>query len=303
MGLTYSVDKVDKDGRELLTYGTKDFPIAFFDDDLTIVKVPWHWHDELEIVIITAGSVNVHIANREFLLSAGEGYFSNSGILHSATLESKNGHQHALVFDPRTIAHPGDLIWKTYVDPTVGNPSLPFIKLSPSVPWQKDIIKYSDNAWTQGAFEKKDFPINVREQLTKVFSIITSHMDLLQNESIYTDRFQKDEIRTKKCLIFIENNYASPITIEDIAKSAGISISSCLRLFKVVLGTTPIKYLLKYRLQRICESLENDPETTISNVVFSNGFSDATYFNRCFKKEYGMTPTEYILKTIRLKER
>ena len=123
-----------------------------------------------------------------------------------------------------------------------------------------------------------------------------------QYASIYTDRFQKDEIRTKKCLIFIENNYASPITIEDIAKSAGISISSCLRLFKVVLGTTPIQYLLKYRLQRICESLENDPETTISNVVFSNGFSDATYFNRCFKKEYGMTPTEYILKTIRLKE-
>lgn len=178
MGLTYSLDKVDKDGRKLLTYGTKDFPIAFFDDDLTIVKVPWHWHDELEIVIITAGSVNVHIANREFLLSAGEGYFSNSGILHSATLESKNGHQHALVFDPRTIAHPDDLIWKTYVDPTVGNPSLPFIKLSPSVPWQKDIIKYSYNAWTQEAFEKKDFPINVREQLTKVFSIITSHMDL-----------------------------------------------------------------------------------------------------------------------------
>lgn len=42
MGLTNSVDKVDKDGRELLTYGTKDFPIAFFDDDLTVVKVPWH---------------------------------------------------------------------------------------------------------------------------------------------------------------------------------------------------------------------------------------------------------------------
>ena len=55
MSLSYSVDKVDKDGREMLTYGTKDFPIAFFDDDLVKVSVPWHWHDEFEVVIITEG--------------------------------------------------------------------------------------------------------------------------------------------------------------------------------------------------------------------------------------------------------
>ena len=40
MGLSYSTDKTDETGKELLTYGTADFPIAFFDDDLTIVKVP-----------------------------------------------------------------------------------------------------------------------------------------------------------------------------------------------------------------------------------------------------------------------
>ena len=294
MGLTNSVDKVDKDGRELLSYGTKDFPIAFFDDDLTMVKVPWHWHDELEIVIITEGTVNIHIANREFSLSAGDGYFANQGILHSATLETRTGHQHALVFDPRIIAHPDDLIWNTYVEPIIDSHSLPFIKLSSSVPWQKNIIKYSDHAWIQGAYERKDYPINVREQLTKVFAIISSNMELLQNESVYTDRFQKEELRIKKCLVFIENNYASSVTIDDIAKSADISVSSCLRLFNDVLGTTPIKYLLKYRLQKICEELENDPDASISRVVFSNGFSDATYFNRCFKKEYKMTPSEYI---------
>ena len=42
MGLSYSTDKTDETGKELLTYGTPDFPIAFFDDDLTMVKVPWH---------------------------------------------------------------------------------------------------------------------------------------------------------------------------------------------------------------------------------------------------------------------
>ena len=302
MGLTNSVDKVGKDGRELLTYGTIDFPIAFFDDDLTKVKVPWHWHDELEIVIITEGTVNIHIANREFTLSAGDGIFVNQGILHSATLETKTGHQHAMVFNPRTIAHSDDLIWKTYMAPTLGNPNLPLIKLSSSIPWQKEILKLSDNAWTQGAYEKKDYPIHVREQLTRVFAIISSHMELLQNESVYTDRFHKDELRIKKCLTFIENNFASSITIDDIAKSADISVSSCLRLFKDVLETTPIKYLLKYRLLKICEELNKNPGTTISNVAYSNGFSDATYFNRCFKKEYKITPSEYISQVVRLNE-
>ena len=84
MALTQSVDKVDESGREVLTYGTEYFPIAFFDDDLTKVAVPPHWHDELELIIIIKGKVHVRIAGSEFLLSAGEGYFANSGILHAA---------------------------------------------------------------------------------------------------------------------------------------------------------------------------------------------------------------------------
>ena len=43
MALTHSVDRVDETGRELLTYGTPDYPIAFFDDDLSRVAVPPHW--------------------------------------------------------------------------------------------------------------------------------------------------------------------------------------------------------------------------------------------------------------------
>ena len=86
MALSYSVAQVDENGRELLTYGTLPFPIAFFDDDLTVVSVPYHWHDELEFVIITEGRVQARIAGKEFTLSAGDGYFANSGVLHGETL-------------------------------------------------------------------------------------------------------------------------------------------------------------------------------------------------------------------------
>ena len=296
MALSYSVDKTDGSGRELLTYGTSDFPIAFFDDDLTKVKVPWHWHDEFEIIIITEGSVCVQIANSSFVLNKGEGYFLNSGILHSAKLLSKKGHQHALIFSPEITAHSEDIVWKTYIQPIFKKQALPFIKLSPGISWQNSILQLSNDAWLNGAYEKTDYPITIRHNLTRIFSLIKSNIDSLENETEFTHKAKQDELRIKKILFFIENNYPTTITIADIAKSGDISISSCLRLFKQILKTTPIQYLIKYRLQKAVEEFYSLKGRNIGDIAYSCGFSDATYFNRCFKKEFGCTPTEYMAK-------
>ena len=296
MALSYSVDKTDGSGRELLTYGTSDFPIAFFDDDLTKVKVPWHWHDELEIIIITEGSVCVQIANSSFVLNKGDGYFLNSGILHSAKLLSPRGHQRALIFSPEIAAHNEDIVWRTYIKPIFKKQALPFIKLSPGISWQNSILRLSNDAWLNGAYEKTDYPITVRHNLTRVFSLIKSNIDLIENETEFTDKAKQDELRIKKILFFIENNYHTTITIADIAKSGDISISSCLRLFKQILKTTPIQYLIKYRLQKAVEEFDSLEGRNIGDIAYSCGFSDATYFNRCFKKEFDCTPTEYMAK-------
>ena len=296
MALSYSVDKTDGSGRELLTYGTSDFPIAFFDDDLTKVKVPWHWHDELEIIIITEGSVCVQIANSSFVLNKGDGYFLNSGILHSAKLLSPRGHQRALIFSPEIAAHNEDIVWKTYIKPIFKKQALPFIKLSPGISWQNSILRLSNDAWLTGAYEKTDYPITIRHNLTRVFSLIKSNIDLIENETEFTDKAKQDELRIKKILYFIENNYPTTITIADIAKSGDISISSCLRLFKQILKTTPIQYLIKYRLQKAVEEFDSLEGRNIGDIAYSCGFSDATYFNRCFKKEFDCTPTEYMAK-------
>ena len=296
MALTYSVDLVDENGKELLTYGTEDFPIAFFDDDLTKIAVPNHWHDELEIVVITEGKVIVRIAGREIILAAGDGYFANSAVLHAAELRSSTGHQHAMVFSPKVISAPGELAWKTYVEPLLGDLQLPFVRLSASVPWQKEILECSEKAWDLGAYDKADYPIEVPYLLGKVFADLTRHAEIVKSELHYTSRYQKDELRIKKALLFIETNYGNAITIEDIADSAGVSVSSCLRLFSSVLGSTPIRYLARYRLQKAAEEFKQKSEKTITETVYSCGFADASYFNRCFRKEYGMTPSEFIAK-------
>ena len=293
MSLTTSVDQVDENGRELLSYGTPQFPVAFFDDDLTKVSVPYHWHDELEFVIITEGSVQARISGKVFDLSAGEGYFANTAVLHAETLQTQTGHQHAMVFDPGLLAGRQDLAWKTYVEPILGRRELPFIVLSSSVPWQKEVLYLSESAWEMGAYEKKDYPLHVRHCLGLAFSLMIEHAPNLEAEVHYTDKDRQDELRIKKALTFLEQHYDSAVTLEDIAESMGLGVSSCLRLFHRGLDTTPVRYLVKLRLRKAAEMLTRSDGKTIAEVAYACGFSDASYFNRCFRKEYGKTPSAF----------
>lgn len=294
MALSVSVDRVDETGRELLTYGTSDFPVAFFEDDLTKMTIPYHWHEETEIVVITNGTVQARIAGQEFALKKGEGYFANSGILHRETLISEEGSQHALVFHPRVIALPEDLAWKMYLVRVFGNPQVPFLHLRNSVPWQREMLRLAETAWNHGAYEKSYYPLTVRDCLGRACALIADHLEEMEQESACTDAYRRDELRIKKILLFIERNYDASVTIEDLAVCANISVSTCLRLFRTVLGVTPIQYVIQYRVRKAAEALAARDGRTVSEIAHASGFSDASYFNRCFRKEYGVTPTRYL---------
>ena len=59
-------------------------------------------------------------------------------------------------------------------------------------------------------------------------------------------------------------------------------------------GLTFSRYLLDCRLAQVKEALTNDngARQTVSQIAYAAGFNDLSYFNRCFRKHYGMRPTE-----------
>ena len=160
--------------------------------------------------------------------------------------------------------------------------------------WQKEFLYLAEFAWNCGAYDKENYPIQVRYCLSRSFSLIAANAEIIESELRYTGKYQHDELRIKKALLFIERNYAEDITIDDIARSAEISVSTCLRLFSTVLGTTPVQYLIRHRLQKAAEELQRESGKTIAEIAYACGFSDASYFNRCFRKAYAMTPSEYM---------
>ena len=57
MALSACDTTTDAAGRELTAHGTAAFPIACYHDDLAAEPVPWHWHEEVEMLIASEGRV------------------------------------------------------------------------------------------------------------------------------------------------------------------------------------------------------------------------------------------------------
>ena len=61
-------------GEELREHGTRLFPVACYLDRFPQDEIPWHWHNELELGIITDGSATVEIGSAKYEIHAGEGF-------------------------------------------------------------------------------------------------------------------------------------------------------------------------------------------------------------------------------------
>lgn len=107
-----------------------------------------------------------------------------------------------------------------------------------------------------------------------------------------SDKMYQSHPEVSRVLAYIRANYKRKISINDIAREAGMSISSVERLFKKLFKTTPIKYLKKVRLNVACKLLRSE-NTPISQIVKECGFYDQSSMNRDFRSVLNITPLGY----------
>lgn len=90
---------------------------------------------------------------------------------------------------------------------------------------------------------------------------------------------------------YIDSNYASPITVTDIADHFGYSQDHITRIFKKEFGITPHKRLTEVRLKQAVWLLQNT-DISIERISAAVGFADFSVFWRAFKKKYFLSPRE-----------
>ncbi len=90
----------------------------------------------------------------------------------------------------------------------------------------------------------------------------------------------------------IESRLAADLTLQELAAEIGYSRSHFLRMFRATTGMTPHRYVLKRRVERARQLLEQ-VELSIAEVAFSCGFSSQAHLTVAFRNEFGITPAEY----------
>ena len=279
----------DVDGQELRTHGTFAYPVACYFDDMSKATVISHWHNELELIIVTEGKLLVGAAQTEKILTAGDGCFINANVLHDVRqIDSAAGVLKSIVFHPRIVGTRADVFWIKFLQPLLGDTGKQVIFFDGKKDSQT--VSLIAATWRTQAEEQWGFEFTVRDFLSRIILAISAGSSGRAYSPSPSEL--RDTERVKLMIRFIEKHFAEELTLEQIAAVASLSKSEAHRCFKRATGLPAIQFLIRYRILLAAERLHSTRQS-ISDVAASCGFLDMSYFSKAFRETFKATPTDY----------
>lgn len=103
-----------------------------------------------------------------------------------------------------------------------------------------------------------------------------------------------DQEFLEKASRVIEEHMDNPeFGINEFSREMNLGRTSLFNKIKGVTGQTPNDFIITMKMKKATFLLSNHPEFNISDITYQLGFSSPKYFSKCFKKQFGMTPSEY----------
>ena len=111
-----------------------------------------------------------------------------------------------------------------------------------------------------------------------------------QEQKPTVNTFVQEEM--EHAMRYFREHYNESIVIEDYAQSRGMSVSWFLRNFKQTTGTSPMQFILNLRISNAVSLLEST-DYNVTEIGAIVGYDNPLYFSRIFKKQKGVSPTDY----------
>lgn len=127
------------------------------------------------------------------------------------------------------------------------------------------------------------------DELKDLYGLISS---LLKNDAIkYMPSPQKQKILP--AIEYIAQNYNKRIYNDELSSVTGLSTVYFRKLFKDVMGISPISYIQSVKMGKAKKMLNSD-YSSITDIAYSLGYNNVYEFSRDFKKYTGISPSKYV---------
>ena len=274
--------------REAKEHGTFDFPMEFYHVGPAHPRyeMSYHWHIEYEVIRVLKGELLMTIGEDEFTAKSGDIIFIKGGLLHGGI--PKNCLYECIVYnlDSLMTASPaGERLLKK-----VSSNSIEIYDHFPS--GDRELLRITDRMFGHMKTRAEGHELTVIGAFYEFFGYILEHSLYKEAQSISAKDGQRIE-HLKNVIATIEEHYDECITLDDLARAAGMNSKYFCRYFREMTHRTPIDYLNYYRIEQACFKLATS-NNSVAEIGMSCGFNDESYFIKTFKKYKGVTPKKYL---------
>ena len=236
-----------------------------------------HWHRSVEIFAVFEGEMDFYLTDECLPLLSGEFILVNSNEIHSINVPNPN----------KTVVIQMPL--KTFEDYFTGEQ---FIRFSHSSRAQDSKILELVQEMFE-TYEKKECGYEMKVKglyFMILYLLVTEYREL----EVTDDQLKRNRKLDRLSMIttYIKENYASELTLEDLAKIFGYSPYYLSKMFQKYAGINYKAYLQSVRVENAYKEMANS-DHTISEVAMNNGFPSSKAFAKAFSKKYGLLPSEY----------
>ena len=284
--------------QETKQHGAVRFPFNLYPCTIPgdFPQVALHWQESMELVFVKRGTGLVQVGAESCPARMGDIFIFTPGTLHALRqAEGQCMEYENIIFELELLGGADDLCAERYLLPLQSGRMALQPRIIPGEAGYPQAAACLQEAEEANKVKTAGYELAIKGALLRFLSIlIGQHGTPLPADTT-------DTRRLKTVLQLIEAEYATPLRIEDAAEACGCSQSHFMRWFKKMTGQGFTAYLNDHRLNLAAELLRIT-DATVLDIAGRVGFDNLSYFNRLFKRRYGMTPREYRVQARKLQE-
>ncbi|WP_119317722.1 helix-turn-helix domain-containing protein [Companilactobacillus formosensis] len=239
-----------------------------------------HYHDDIEIIYILEGNINVFDGTLLNELHSGNVYLVNSNSIHSTSSSSQHTKNYILQISYDFLINfiPDFPKYKFVINND--NPKIENLK--------KDIS--SINTILNAKNDKDAYLLCLSYLFDLIYLLMNNFSFQISSQS--AKRETKYHRRISKVIGYIENNYSNQITLSEVSNYVHLSTTYFSHFFKNQMGVNFYNYLTNIRMKHVENELRHTNKE-ILQIMYNCGFTTYHQFRKEFYQRYQMTPSKF----------